>query len=296
MDSSVYVVTSKLSPAPVNYRLRAAFGRSFTLIASEREESIFDTRWVPPSPLAESTRAFLFVVLDGDVLWDDGTSFSAGTAFAASAEVIEGRLGKRLAHYRASGATFRVIELQVPASALPIGPEARVYSANISRESLERATAFVQASEEEAAFAAQEVLRSLQRDGTLLHDLTSGQHLDVCWSSPVWHAVEAALRSGKFFHVTREELAEQGGTSVRTIHRGLRRIAAHIGFTWSGWRTFAHTYRMQFALVHLSNPRLSIRQVALCAGYTTSHALTHAFYQAGLPAPGKVREAILAAA
>lgn len=296
MSSGVYVVTSKLSPAPVNYRLRAAFGRAFTLIASERDESIFDTRWVPPSPQAESTRGFLFVVLEGNVLWSDGTAFPAGTAFAATAAAVEGSLGQRTAHYRAGGPRFRVIELKVPANALPVGADARPHVAPLSHESLERANAFAHAEEQDAPSEAQALLQSLHRDGALLRDVTSETELDSCWSGPVWGAVEIALRSGRFFQVTREDLAEQGRTSVRTIHRGLCRIAQHIGFDWSGWRTFTHTYRMQFALVHLSNPQLSIRQVALSSGYTTSHALTHAFYQVGLPAPGKVREAILAAA
>lgn len=90
------------------------------------------------------------------------------------------------------------------------------------------------------------------------------------------------------------DLEAATGLSRWQVARQLHAMNAYLRLDGRAWRETRDHYRLMLALLLLSNPNVTSAAVAKTLGYGAPPALYHAFANVGLPAPGRVRDALRA--
>lgn len=88
---------------------------------------------------------------------------------------------------------------------------------------------------------------------------------------------------------TSTDLAEDAGLSPRQLQRTVADFNARYGINAANWRDTRNRWRVQCAAVLLSEPRLSIADIADEVGFSDATALARAFSQAQFPSPREMR-------
>jgi AraC-like DNA-binding protein len=82
------------------------------------------------------------------------------------------------------------------------------------------------------------------------------------------------------------------GASRRTIGRLVETFLHRYRLNGSSWRPFRDRWRLVAAAVLMSGAGARTEEIARIVGYGSANAFCHAFAQAGLPSPGRVRAAL----
>lgn len=113
---------------------------------------------------------------------------------------------------------------------------------------------------------------------------------DQAWSS----AIDAAL-SDLAGGPASADLEQRVAKSRSTVSRRSREFHGKFGLTGlSGpeWRSVRDFYRLLVGTIVMGHPDAGTREVAGLLGYRSAEAFCHAFANAGLPSPGRVRETL----
>lgn len=113
---------------------------------------------------------------------------------------------------------------------------------------------------------------------------------DQAWSS----AIDAAL-SDLAGGPASADLERRVAKSRSTVSRRSREFHGRFGLTGlSGpeWRSVRDFYRLLVGTIVMGHPDAGTREVAGLLGYRSAEAFCHAFANAGLPSPGRVRESV----
>ncbi len=275
-----------------------ALDRAFTLHAVERRATVYDTLFVPGQKGDVADAQCIYILLDGSFDWRDGPSFTGPCAFVASMTAFEGQHGRRDATYRAGGELFRAVDLRVRTPMMrprttsapePIEISAAVYDAARSYAALARAPHEAR----ERVPIVKALLLGLREDGILVQDIEPSRSFGKVFEH-LWGVLGPTLEK-LAFATTRDELTQRSLLSTKRLQSELGRLAMAAQFPWLGWRDLTLRFRLRVAVLFLSNPAIPIGDIAKRVGYSGTVALAHAFHGEGLPAPGDVRAAILAA-
>ncbi|HEY0250403.1 MAG TPA: hypothetical protein VGC41_02710 [Kofleriaceae bacterium] len=285
------LVTGRLKIEPTNdLRIALCISSRFAMLGFERNDTMYDTRFVPAMQTIGDRSRHLYLLLDGTCEWSDGSRFVGPAAFVVSAPIFDGEAGQRTLSYRAGGERFRSVELRVHGGELGTGGEAGPEPIALSPAAFAFAAAYLE--RDEPLEAARSLLERLAADGVLSASIVDGELGDVL-SHGVCTVLFPVLRR-LAFGTNYAELTYAGSVSRRELRFGLGRLAKTLDLRFKGWREFARCYRLRLAILLLSNPRLEIRDIAKLAGYSSTEAFTHALYDENLPAPGAIRAQILA--
>lgn len=289
------VARGSLDLGPASYRSHLAVDRDVRLFAVERRGLVFDTRVVPPCPSPRVPTTLVWLVLQGDVLWHDGSHppCSGPVAYTMSEAHYEGAEGRRELTFRAAGEPYVALELRVRGAIAPARPavlslpdavwtSVRSYLEAVwtADESLCFSRAFASANVLLEALEAARVVRagtasSLVRDEPFL-------------VRRVWQ--EVARMYGRLdTSPSLKRLADVSGVSARHLTRVLGTSFGALLLPQGGWRDATIDLRFKLAILLLSCPALTINDVARAVGYGQSEALSAAFQRAGLPSPRDVR-------
>ena len=113
---------------------------------------------------------------------------------------------------------------------------------------------------------------------------------DQAWSS----AIDAAL-SDLAGGPASADLERRVAKSRYTVSRRSREFHGKFGLTGlSGpeWRSVRDFYRLLVGTIVMGHPDAGTREVAGLLGYRSAEAFCHAFANAGLPSPGRVRDTL----
>ncbi|MBS2014733.1 MAG: hypothetical protein JST00_17730 [Deltaproteobacteria bacterium] len=279
---------------PVEFAMSAAFERQFRLFGIVRRGLKFDTRFAPPASGA-SNAMIVFLLLDGNLRWSDGRELEGPSLFLLPETEYEGANGVRTRHFRAWGEPFCSVDLRLDRrhcaeerSHVPIDALVRAGRSYLHASQSAKGQTLI-------ADLAAAYLRELRAHGVVTTDLAATMTRDEGLRGVVWEALRPVIAG--FGGSKQEELTSKIGWGRHRLQRTLTRMAMEHGAAWmGGWRDIAFRYRVRVAALLLSNPSLTVSDVASAVGYTSVEALAHAFEASGLPPATEVREQLLQAA
>lgn len=289
---------------PVDMHFDLVFQRRFQLFAVARTETVFDSSFCPPAErddAVSSGRVGLYIVLDGVFRWTlpDTLAVRDRGALVAPAEFLIGAGGKRTRDFVTGGPIFRGLEFYFRAEDVceaPTGPR-RVVLSDATMEAACAYASFVHSGAHrdraERVSLLRALLDGLVRDHVLHASALYGLVLEETGHEVVWNQLMAWLEPLEL-NGSLETLAERVGLSLRQTTRRLESMMATFAFPWYQWRTLTRSVRMRLAVLLLSNPELSITDIARTTGYAGVQSLAHALQAAGLPSPSDVRQQLLA--
>jgi AraC-like DNA-binding protein len=294
---------ASLTRGPVELTVGMAFDRRFRLFAIDRRGLVFDTRFAPAVP-GSTDGVIVYLLLEGELRWADGLSVVGPALFLMRERDFEGDGGGRGRTFRSWGEPYRTVELRLRPADCAIAPGDAppvIELEGADDPILAAGRLYLHASHAKkgrtlVADLAGDYLRRLRERGLLAVDLASTITHDEGVRGALWEAlrpsVEAFGASAK-----QEDIVSRVGWGARRVQRELIRMVIAHGVDWlGGWRQVTVRYRVRVAVMLLSNPALSVGEIADALGYTSVEALAHAFEACGLPAATEVRRAIRAAA
>ncbi len=295
----MYAAHARLRLGPVQLDYDLGFERRFRVTAWRREGAIWDTRFVPPAASA-SERVVVFFVVDGTLRWHEpeGFAVTGPSAFVTSAARLVGEHGRRTRTYR-TGERLRAMELHfAPHDVLqpvdqprPLSVSAATHAAAAEYVTLVDGDRKLCAAEREPVLAA--VLRGLHRDRILAEDLSRTLRAPDGIDGRLWDAC-VPLVERMVLGPSLDQVSATTRLSVRQLGRALDRGLRRFSIPFGGWRDLSRGYRLNVAVMLLSNPALSVPDIAERCGYSSPEALSHALTAEGLPPPAELRRRILA--
>jgi AraC-like DNA-binding protein len=301
----MFSAVARLARGPVELTVGMAFERRFRLFAVDRRGLVFDTRFAPP--VAGSTSAVIvYLLLEGELRWDSGQTLVGPALFLMGERDFEGESGKRGSTFRSWGTPFRTVELRIaPAECrFDVGASSPVVPlalAGADDPLVAAARVYLHASHAKkgqsvVAGLAAAYLTELGKRGVLATDLAATITHDEGMRGVIWAALRPIIESFGA-GAKQDDVVTRVGWGARRVQRELTRMAIEHGVGWlGGWRDVAVRYRVRVAVMLLSNPSLSVTEVAEAVGYASAEALAHAFDACGLPSASELRRALLAEA
>ena len=255
--------------------------RTFRIYVIERRGLVWDTRVAPARSAAGAGLDVLHIVLEGAMTWHDGLAIAAGGACLATEEQVDGEGGTRRRTFATPGAAFRCVELRFAGGHGVAAPRVVMPSA----DTLAACAELVRAGDAECDAAAARLLATLGElaPGLAITDAEPA-NLARCWAAlaPYFMQLQPAPAL--------QEIADRAGISIRQLSRDvvdlLNTFAIGLG---DSFRDVISDVRLRWAVLLLSAPALSIRDIARASGYGSLQALGRAFRDAGLPPPSAVR-------
>jgi AraC-like DNA-binding protein len=286
----------RLALGPTELTFGFALERRFRLLSVDRRGLVFDTRFAAPFRQAPRNAVFVYCVLDGRLAWHEGPVFEAPAVFVANEIDFEGANGRRRRTFASRGEPFRAVELRVglsdwdrpmPAEPSPLSATDAVFSA--ARVYLHAGHA--RRGQSEVTSLAKRYLDALAAERIVSETLASGTIQDEGWRGHVWETIRPTIERFAF-GTTQDEIAATSGFPTRRLERALARFAETFDVSWGGFRDQTRRYRVRIAVMLLSNPELSVVEIARATGYSSAEALAHALDAEGLPSPTDLRSRI----
>lgn len=300
MRSSVMLSTvARFHRGPVEFAAGIAFERRFRIHAIDRRGLVFDTRFAPA--IAGASRGVIvYLLLDGTLRWADGREISGPDLFLMPERDFEGHEGRRTCDFRSWGTPFRSIELRIaredcqlsdgdgPSAIAVSGPDDPIVQAG--RTYLHASHA--KKGQTVVADLAASYLAELRARGVLASDIGATIRRDEGMVGLLWEGMRPLI-DGFGGGLKQEEVVSRTGWSTRRLQRELTDAVAGLGLEWfGGWRDVSLRYRVRFAALLLSNPELSIGEIATAVGYRSVEALAHALDACNLPSASDIRRAL----
>lgn len=85
------------------------------------------------------------------------------------------------------------------------------------------------------------------------------------------------------------DLERSLGVTRRRVSQLIGEVASRYGMNGMDWRTMRDRWRVMSSLLAMSHPKARTEEVASAVGYGSPNAFCHAYRQASLPSPGRVR-------
>lgn len=295
----MFSAVARIETGPVELVVGMAFERRFRLFAIDRRGLTFDTRYAPAIDGA-SGAVIVYLLLEGTLCWGDGARAVGPALFLMHERDFEGARGTRERFFRSWGTPFRCVELRIAPEhcSVPLSQGRAMLPLGDADDLLAAGRLYLHASHAKkgqrlVASLAARYLDELHHRGIIASPLSSTIVVDEGLRGVLWEALRPAVER---FGATakQDDLVTRVGWSPRRVHRELLRLAAIHGVSWIGnWRDVVMRYRVRVAVMLLSNPALSVGEIASSVGYSSVEALAHAFATSGLPAPTVVRRAIM---
>ena len=300
----MFSAVASLTRGPVELAVGIAFDRRFRLFAINRRGLVFDTRFAPAVP-GSTEGVIVYLLLEGELRWSDGQALVGPALFLMRERDFEGDAGGRAGGrtFRSWGEPYRTVELRLtPADcAIALGESPPVIELDGADDPILAAgRLYLHASHAKkgrtlVAELAADYLRRLRERGILAVDLASTITHDEGIRGALWEALRPAVEAFGA-SAKQDDIVSRVGWGARRVQRELLRMVVAHGVDWlGGWRQVTLRYRVRVAVMLLSNPTLSVGEVADALGYASVEALAHAFEACGLPPATEVRRAIRAA-
>lgn len=276
-----------------------AIGRMMRIYASARQRMRLDTMLLPATPNEAREVTQLWFLLEGTVHISVGartTQLDKPCLFRLPEHFTKGAEGERQVRLVTGGARFRSVQLYYRKQAtgfevVPLSPQvlesATRYHASViepgeSRESGKAEGEFVQALEAEGLLPSgmSEDAVSRPQDASVLR---------------VWNALRASYTKSDA-SPSIKLMAAAANLSRRHTTRLVAEISREFLVPPGAFQEMVLMLRLTFASLLLSDPELSISEVASLVGYAHPEGLTNAHRRAGLPTPEQVRNLYLASA
>ncbi|MFO0665438.1 MAG: AraC family transcriptional regulator [Polyangiaceae bacterium] len=274
-----------------------AIGRMMRIYASARQCMRLDTSLLPATPTEAREVTQLWFLLEGTVHISVGsrtTKLDKPCLFRLPEHFSKGADGERSVRLVTGGARFRSVQFyhRAPASGFEIVPlsprvldRAAQYHASVidtgdSSESSGAQAAFVDVLEAEGL-----VPRGLSEDA-----LPRPQDASVL---RVWSALRASYTKSDA-SPSIKLMAAAANLSRRHTTRLVAEISRDFLVPPGAFQEMVLLLRLTFASLLLSDPELSIAEVARLVGYAHPEGLANAHRRAGLPTPEQVRGLYLA--
>jgi AraC-like DNA-binding protein len=287
----VLLARNQLATESVLFRFHVAFEREFRMYGVERRNNIVDTRFVRGARMGGG-ELVLFVLLDGWIHWHDGGlgSLEGPTAFLATMDALAGGDGRTGAR-SSGGSPYRALELVIvnDPHAATRAPFERI---SCSETLLSAARAFLEDANDAAVRAyLAESAAIMPRAGALAQTIVDPEPAVV---QRIWDSFAPTdLITTPFPSL--QALVERAGVSTAHFSRQIKEVMESFHVDWEGWRDLTNDARLRWALLMVSNPALSIADVARASGYASTDVLDATFRRADLPSPSEVRRQILEA-
>ncbi|MBK9035214.1 MAG: helix-turn-helix transcriptional regulator [Myxococcales bacterium] len=249
----------------------------------------FDSRFVPPSPVARAV-ATIYVVAAGSMATGATTTSAPGLWVLGETELERPTRGARW--FRSGGDPSMTVEMRIAARLVrgPIGlaAGARPLSA---RTWASVATLFALTGTPAAGVAplapVQAFLDDLVRDGVLTAT-PALTHAEPPGLARLWQAVTPAY-DAYATAITIDQVAATSGRSSRQVRRELKALAQEFDLFGGNFRHITRLLRLRAALLLLSAPDASVAEVADRVGYGSPVAMARAFRDVDLPTPSELR-------
>lgn len=297
--SGMLSTVARFGRGPVEFAAGIAFERKFRLHAIDRRGLVFDTRFAPA--IAGASRGvILYLLLDGTLRWADGQEVSAPSLFLMPERDFEGHEGTRTRHFRSWGAPFRSIELRVAREHCHLAsPNPQVIDlASPDDPIVSAGRTYLHASHAKrgqtvVADLAAAYLEELSARGVLATKLSETIVRDEGAIGLLWEGMRPLI-DGFGGGLKQDDVMSRVGWGARRLQRELSNATTALGLDWfGGWREVTLRYRVRFAALLLSNPALSVGEIATAVGYASVEALAHAFEACQLPSATEIRRALV---
>jgi AraC-like DNA-binding protein len=290
------LATQSLSTGDVTFRSQIAFERAYRVHAVMRTGTVWDTRFAPNDYMGGG-RFVLSVLLDGWAHWHSG---GLGTRRGPSAYLLSiqpAGSDRRTSSARSLGGNlYRAVDLIVTGSPSEPPLDEVLEAVELPESVYDAARAIVASAPEDGLEAAVNVF--LDRVGAAVPRVRGLTSIPLEEESPfirrIWDAFAACDLSVSPFP-SMQDLMDHSGLSLSHFSRQLKAVLDEFRVDWEGWRGLTNDARIRWVLVLLSNPGLSIADVARAAGYSSTDALDATLRRMNLPPPTEVRRQIVAA-
>ncbi|MBS2015371.1 MAG: hypothetical protein JST00_20960 [Deltaproteobacteria bacterium] len=299
----MFSAVASLTRGPVELSVGIAFERRFRIFAINRRGLVFDTKFAPAVP-GSTDGVIVYLLLEGELAWSDGQRLKGPALFLMRERDFEGDAGGgRGRTFRSWGEPYRTVELRLaPADcALTLGAAPPVIPLDGPDDPIVAAgRLYLHASHAKkgrtlVADLAADYLRRLREREILSVDLAATITHDEGLRGALWEALRPSIEAFGAA-AKQDDVVSRVGWGARRVQRELIRMVVAHGVDWlGGWRQVTLRYRVRVAVMLLSNPALSVGDIAEALGYTSVEALAHAFEASGLPPATEVRRALRAA-
>jgi AraC-like DNA-binding protein len=267
-----------------------------SLVAILRTGLRYDTRLTPAARSPGRGRIVLYVVMDGSLHPSDQAAPAVGASCWLMAEDdLEGAHGTRARSLRTSGDPFSSVTLHAPPSwfATPLRADGGPVRLTTSPEVIAAARAYltcVRTTTDRAGWQQQtfQYIHALFDQGWLTPEVALTAMQKPTLGGRVWNALSTFY--GRLeLNPSLVQLADLAELSTRHVDRALKLWASDYGLPGEGWRDMTRRWRLKFAILLLSNPSLTVAEVAKVVGYSNAQALTNALAAESLPSPSAFR-------
>ena len=263
-----------------SYRADYVISRDVFVATVRRTGLTFDSRFVPP-PKAYPDGVLLYVLLQG-ALELNGERFDAPAAVCFDVRQFEGTVP-----FRNWGEPLAALEIRVDSTEHFLAGAPRPCSIELSDDSWASARRLARRPTNEGAVV--ELIRSLADQQLLAADLAHGLSETRSRHHRIFEAVRPFAERLDLLN-TLDAVSLTAGLSLRHLNRELGEFARSFQVPFVGWRETTKRLRIKLAVLALSEPEVSIADIARLAGYGSTAAMKRAFHDAGIPAPSQVRE------
>lgn len=261
-----------------------------------RDALTFDTRFAAPLQGPAQAVANLFIVVRGSSQIYSATRVQprcdSPAAYLLRDDEID-RVHAGTTHYlRTSGSNVDIVHLRMKLADMRIAVGLRHGAVALSHEAIAQASALpALVGTNDIVPALRQLGLALQRCGVVRAGMFDAEETaDV--SSRLLGLIADRYRALNTA-TTLKELAHSVGLSLRHVGRTYDSAVSSVGLPSSGFREDSRIVRLRLAVLLLGGNGLNVTQVADKVGYSGVVAMSRAFRDAGLPAPGDVRRAML---
>lgn len=262
--------------------------RDLMVHAAQRDGLAYDSALAPARRGAPRDVHYLWLVLEG-VVTVDGQVHCAPVALAMAEHAFTGAHGTRAHHLTTIGRRFEALELHVRGDAYlarVTGP--RVLELDPRTWSEAKALVAALLGDAPLAPGLTRLLESLRDLGLL-----EARHLSRLGVPPtalagrVWDTLARVY--GPAARIKALSSLGEVVLSQSSVERAVNRLYADYLLPGDGWRDMISHLRLSLAALFLSDPEVSVAEVARTVGFNHPQALTNAFQRAKLPPPSEIR-------
>jgi AraC-like DNA-binding protein len=274
------------------------FASKIWYLGVDRHGLAIDTRYIPGAQGPARPTKCIYLLVRGafEAHGPSGFRVEGPSCLLLSDEQLEGGDGRRSMTFRASGARFTVVQVNVPDAYVVVTPEDGPPIVQVSAsvwEAAERTLALAH-TPEDAVFVRSitGLVQALVAEGILSEQANeSARQRAPLGLQAIWKALRPIIERFDLLP-TSKQVSDAAGVSPRSVDRYIADFIASFGLLGRGWRAGTRHLRVKIAVMLLSAADASIADVASAVGYRSPDAMARAFRDAGLPPPTAVQEAV----
>jgi AraC-like DNA-binding protein len=282
----MFPVTFSIGAANAGGSLRATIARDFGMYAVRCQGVVVDTRYLPRRRAGTKNWSVIGLLEEGELVFDGREHVGPGQVFLATDRMFA-PLDQPVRALRTRGerVTFICARFPLDVGADPLGlaiaPPVSEETRRLMREvgAIHTVDA-APASDDTVVALARSLLQSLRKDQLLRDEyVLAGDEMAQDRAAQAMFPVLSDLANQPMM----TDLVDKAGVSERQMLRDIRKVQEDFDLFDRGWRESIVRWRTTAAVLLLSAPHLTPKEVATMAGYASTTAMGRAFHEAGLP-------------